>query len=579
MKNEKSELMKLSDIIAGLVLCCFLPGTISTSCATDKRPVKRDVTCIIAADLHFDFLPESDQYYHVVTMNRVAGNFVMPSGEVVRKVDAVVLAGDLFDKARPEILELYRQRYEQGEGEKRIRYPVFPGFGNHDLDTMTSESGSNGIADLDLLKRYMDTVLQTKLKRREILNLHPSSRSYSWNIGDVHFIHGQRYAGDTSYCESNLKWLEADLKKYASKGNPVVYIQHYGTDDWAIKWWPQHARNALFNLLDQYNVAAFFAGHTHTAMIPQYRGYPIYQVNNAWPDKDGNGSFAVLRIKGEEVSIAAGRWTDGNGNMETVKPFLDQTLPTPRKTGILYHAFSHNDYEQENPLQDALSFRFNCVEADLWLIGGEVYVGHEKPVPDPAITFEALYLKPLMSRIDANRGKVYPGSDRPFFLMTEFKSEPEELYEVMKKKMAPYRKYLCSVDDGLFQESSVLWFISGKLPSQTLPPETSRYAFLDGVLRDIGKGIPASLTPVVSDHWQNFSTRDGKGEMTEEEYRKMLQIIESVHREGKLFRWWGAPDIPFFKQLFMKNGVDLVGTDNLNMLYNLGSVVKVAGTP
>ena len=63
----------------------------------------------------------------------------------------------------------------------------------------------------------MDSVLSVKLARKEILNLHPSSRSYSWNIGDVHFVHGQRYAGDTSYCESNLEWLKADLEKYASK--------------------------------------------------------------------------------------------------------------------------------------------------------------------------------------------------------------------------------------------------------------------------------------------------------------------------------------------------------------------------
>lgn len=86
---------------------------------------QRDVTCIIAADLHFDFLPETDQYYHVVAMNRVPGHFVMPDGEVVKKVDGVVIAGDIFDRARPEIIDLYRQRYERGEGEKRIHFPVY----------------------------------------------------------------------------------------------------------------------------------------------------------------------------------------------------------------------------------------------------------------------------------------------------------------------------------------------------------------------------------------------------------------------------------------------------------------------
>lgn len=59
-------------------------------------------------------------------MNRVPGHWVMPSGEIIRKIDAVILAGDLFDRARPEIIDLYCQRYECGKGEKRIHFPVYP---------------------------------------------------------------------------------------------------------------------------------------------------------------------------------------------------------------------------------------------------------------------------------------------------------------------------------------------------------------------------------------------------------------------------------------------------------------------
>lgn len=47
---------------------------------------------------------------------------------------------------------------------------------------------------------------------------------------------------------------------------------------------------------------------------------------------------------------------------------------------IHYNAFSHNDYERPRPLFDALSLQFNCVEADLWLIDGELYVSDRKSV-------------------------------------------------------------------------------------------------------------------------------------------------------------------------------------------------------
>ena len=304
-----------------IIALCVAALAIGAGCTSPKENDTRDVTVVVAGDLHFDLPPETDQYYHVVTMNRLEGNFTFPTdsaapgiaGETVRKLDGVILAGDMFDKARPEILTHYRSRYEMGPGEKTIHYPVYPGFGNHDIDPAVSDKGADNLLGRAFSLHYLDSILNDKLAKGEILNLHPSSRSYSWNIQDVHFVQAQRFSGDTAYCESNLDWLADDLKRYASEGNPVVYIQHYGVDPWAIKWWPQDARNRLFDILDNYNVAAFLVGHTHEPSLRRYRGYPIYQVNNAWPDEDGNGSFAVVRLKGDAVSVASCRWTDDKG--------------------------------------------------------------------------------------------------------------------------------------------------------------------------------------------------------------------------------------------------------------------------
>lgn len=563
-----------------LGLAC-VAAALAASCSSpkDSTPAAgRDVAVVVAADLHFDLPPETDQYYHIVAMNRLPGQFVFPSDTApgrntsaapVGHIDGVIVAGDMFDKARPEILSLYRERYEPGEGDRRIHYPVYPGFGNHDIDPSVSDKGADNLKGRAFSLHYLDSILQEKLAKKEILNLHPGSRSYSWNIGDVHFIQAQRFSGDTAYSESNFDWLADDLRTHAAKGNPVVYIQHYGVDPWALKWWPQEARNRLFDLLDQYNVAAFLVGHTHTPSLQYYRGYPIYQVNNAWPDEDGNGSFAVVRIRDHTVDIASCRWTDSEGNFETVGPFLHDTLPRKIDRSIHYNAFSHNDYWRENPLQDALAFRFNCVEADLWLINGELYVSHDRPEPNPAITFRNLYLRPLIERIKANGGKVYPESDRPFYLMVDCKREGEAMYKVLKEQMEPYKEYFCSVDNGVYKEGPVLFFLSGDRPKQSLPQETSRFTFLDGQLRDLDAGVPATLAPVVSDNYADFFTWDGQGEMPADELQKMRDIIARVHGQGKLFRWWGAPDTPVFKRFFLREGVDLVGADDLNGLYNV----------
>jgi len=115
---------------------------------------------------------------------------------------------------------------------------------------------------------------------------------------------------------------------------------------------------------------------------------------------------------------------------------------------IHYNAFSHNDYERSCPLFDALSFQFNCVEADLWLIDGELYVSHDSVAPNPDITFEKLYLLPLVERIKKNGGKVYPGSDRPFYLMVDCKTDGEAMYPVMKRTGNCKKVPCCSICQG-----------------------------------------------------------------------------------------------------------------------------------
>ena len=234
---------------------------------------------------------------------------------------------------------------------------------------------------------------------------------------------------------------------------------------------------------------------------------------------------------------------------------------------IYYNAFSHNDYWRPVPLLDALSFCFNSVEADLWLIDGELYVAHDKSEIEKENIFEEMYLKPLAERIKNNGGKVFKGSVKPFLLMVDCKTNGEEMYPVLKKVMEPYKELFCSVNNGVYKEGAVLLFLSGNRPAETLSRETSRFAFLDGVVSDLNKGISSELMPVISNNYREYFSWNGKGEMPEKELLKMREIISQVHKEGKLLRWWGDPDTKIFRQLLMKEGVDLIGTDDLEQLY------------
>ena len=50
---------------------------------------------------------------------------------------------------------------------------------------------------------------------------------------------------------------------------------------------------------------------------------------------------------------------------------------TVDKTTPLLRTHAHNDYEHTRPLLDALEQRFCSVEADVWLVEGQLLVAHE----------------------------------------------------------------------------------------------------------------------------------------------------------------------------------------------------------
>src|ERR1044071_3148402 len=72
----------------------------------------------------------------------------------------------------------------------------------------------------------------------------------------------------------------------------------------------------------------------------------------------------------------------------------------------LMRAHAHNDYEHPRPLFDALDQGFGNVEADIYLVNGDLLVAHDPVDLDPSRTLESLYLAPLAARVKANNGSV-----------------------------------------------------------------------------------------------------------------------------------------------------------------------------
>lgn len=247
-------------------------------------------------------------------------------------------------------------------------------------------------------------------------------------------------------------------------------------------------------------------------------------------------------------------------------------VATDNITTPLYNAFSHNDYAHERPLMEALELGFNCVEADCYLVDGRMVVAHDLPEDTAAYrNLEDLYLNPLFERIRSNGGSVYAGADRPFMLMIDIKRDGDNFYNHLRPVLEENASMFTSVDTlGNVTQGPILLFFSGSRPLETLPMQkTTRYAFLDGKFSDMGNGNPASLMPVVSDNYQSFLSWNGEGEMPQDQLDILNDLITRAHNEGKMIRFWGAPDTEAWTRTQLAAGVDIIGVDNLPALANI----------
>jgi hypothetical protein len=237
----------------------------------------------------------------------------------------------------------------------------------------------------------------------------------------------------------------------------------------------------------------------------------------------------------------------------------------PSPVAPLLHAHAHNDYAHPRPLRDALSRGFASVEADVFLVRGQLLVGHDRSELRPERTLESLYLEPLRARAQERNGHIH--SDKvPFYLLIDLKTEAKATYEALAPLLAKYADVLSTARDGRFERRAVTAVISGNTPREVIAGQKVRHAAIDGRPGDLDSDAPADLVPWVSASWPSQFKWRGDGVMPEAERGKLRAYVAKAHRRGRLVRFWATPEKPALWRELRAAGVDLVGTDRLEEL-------------
>ena len=244
----------------------------------------------------------------------------------------------------------------------------------------------------------------------------------------------------------------------------------------------------------------------------------------------------------------------------------------------LPQAHSHNDYEHTRPLQDALDQGFTSVEADIFLVDGQLLVAHELADTRPDRTLESLYLEPLRRRVLANHGVGVYRQRAGFQLLIDVKGDANSTYAALEKRLYdPRYSFLFSLYAfGHVQKRAVTAVISGGRPKDVMLGQQVRLAFYDGRIKDVNDlniGSDPRVAPLVSDSWTGLFTWTGAGPFPAAERAKLHDIVKRAPAAGQRVRFWATPDAagPAREALWnelVAAGVDHLNTDDLPGLAN-----------
>lgn len=212
---------------------------------------------------------------------------------------------------------------------------------------------------------------------------------------------------------------------------------------------------------------------------------------------------------------------------------------------------AHNDYQNDDPLDDALKHGATGVETDVNYDpdSGRLINKHASGTPASG-DLRSEYVEPLIERAKKNGGQIYPGRDKKFQLVVENKSKGSQ-----KEREQAYDEIVEQTKD-LPEDVEVV--ISGGRPDDDYAVGNHPRRVTFDKVPDDGCKLPDKLnidSPKYDrEYAKSFSAfngewgkgkcgdKDGDNRISDEEQAELDRLVDQVHRSGLNVRFWGGPD-------------------------------------
>ena len=218
---------------------------------------------------------------------------------------------------------------------------------------------------------------------------------------------------------------------------------------------------------------------------------------------------------------------------------------------VLIH--SHNDYEQAQPLTNALRHKVYSLEADVYLVNDTLKVAHDKKNLPAAPGLLSLYIQPIVQLFDANKGRISSDKNYAPVLMIDIKENGETVIAAVVKIVSAYP----SVFDKKINPKAVQIVISGDRGDPSKWTSWPSFILFDGRINERYTKEQLKKVAFISDSYLNYAKQKDSAD------HLIKQLSEKTHQLKKILRLWAIPDNSSSWTHLKKLGVDIINTDKV----------------
>ena len=214
---------------------------------------------------------------------------------------------------------------------------------------------------------------------------------------------------------------------------------------------------------------------------------------------------------------------------------------------------AHNDYLKPVPLFDALQQLSFSIEVDIYLVRGQMLVGHTLKETTKKKTLSSLYINPIISLFKKYSGSISADSSYKTSLVIDVKQNGTEVLQELIKIFQPLRTYF----DRSVNPYAVQIIISGDRGPISEWKNYPAYFFFDGRPDEKYDQQALDKIAMVSDNYYKYlNARNNNGDSI-----KLSAVVKQAHDWNKPFRFWGSPDTEIVWKLLNQCGADIINTD------------------